>query len=179
MILWLQRYETFRTFAAILRKKLQDLTLHRIDAALAGIERTAATDADSTCAHRAISHTITAQSSTTVSRKTGLGRPKKFAPCELGVRPARTGSSHGANWKSARCELFSVSETISGETRGGRHYAPLGHRAGTGPAPTPESRGRFRERREEAGIVPPWGIGLARGLPLHRSLRSKLRERSD
>ena len=104
---------------------------------------------------------------------------EKSAPCELGVRPARTGSSHGANWKSARCELFSVSETISGETRGGRHYAPLGHRAGTGPAPTPESRGRFRERREEAGIVPPWGIGLARGLPLHRSLRSKLRERSD
>ena len=30
----------------------------------------------------------------------GLGKPKKFAPCELGVRPARTGSSPGANWKS-------------------------------------------------------------------------------
>ena len=60
-----------------------------------------------------------------VSRK-GLGRPKKFAPCELGVRTARTGSSDGANWKSAPGGLFGMSETIMKETRTEADIAPAG-----------------------------------------------------
>ena len=44
--------------------------------------------------------------------RSGLGDPKKFAPCELGVRAVRTDSSRRANWESAQRELFDVSKTI-------------------------------------------------------------------
>ena len=59
-------------------------------------------------------------------RRKGVGEPKKFAPGELGVRTARTGSSDGANWKSARRELFGVSGTILREARAEADIAPCG-----------------------------------------------------